>query len=134
MFNIYIEMYSLQKYFLYSFHLTFTEIIFSFPKLELQLPVYATATAMWDPSRICDLHHSSEQCQVLNPLSEARDRTHILMDTSQVRFHCATTGVPRNTFSSKVHLICNIVLVSGVYHSDSVFLQIILQVITIEWL
>ena len=78
-------MYSLQKYFLYSFHLTFTEIIFSFPKLELQLPVYATATAMWDPSRICDLHHSSEQCQVLNPLSEARDRTHILMDTSQVR-------------------------------------------------
>ena len=25
-------------------------------KSELQLLVYATATAMWDPSRICDLH------------------------------------------------------------------------------
>ena len=53
-------------------------------KLELQLPAYATATASWDPSPICDLHHSSLQCQILNPLSEARDGTHILMDTSQV--------------------------------------------------
>ena len=26
-------------------------------------------TAMPDPSRICDLHHSSQQCQILNPLS-----------------------------------------------------------------
>ena len=30
--------------------------------LELQLPAYATATVMWDPSRICDPHHSSQQC------------------------------------------------------------------------
>ena len=28
-------------------------------KLELQLLAYATATAMWDSSHICDLHHSS---------------------------------------------------------------------------
>ena len=28
--------------------------------------------------------HSSRQCWILNPLSEARDRTHILMDTSGV--------------------------------------------------
>ena len=41
-------------------------------ELELQLLVYATATAMWDPS-LCNLHHSSQQCQILNPLSEARD-------------------------------------------------------------
>ena len=34
---------------------------------------HTTATAMRDPSRICDLHHSSEQCWILNPLSEARD-------------------------------------------------------------
>ena len=46
---------------------------------KLQLPDYATATAMSDPSHICDLHCSSRQHQVLNPLSEAR--THILMDT-----------------------------------------------------
>ena len=30
------------------------------------------------------LHHSSQQGQILNPLSEARDRTLILVDTSQV--------------------------------------------------
>ena len=32
------------------------------------------------------LHHSSQQRQILNPLSEARDRTHILMDISQICF------------------------------------------------
>ena len=37
-----------------------------------------------DPSRICDLHHNSWQCWILSPLSEARDQTHILMDTSRV--------------------------------------------------
>jgi len=44
-------------------------------KLELQLPAYTTATAaMLDwRSRFCDLHHSSWQCGILNPLSEARD-------------------------------------------------------------
>ena len=52
---------------------------------ELQLPVYTTATATRDPSCICSLYHSSQQHQILNPLSEARDRTHILMVPSQVR-------------------------------------------------
>ena len=56
-------------------------------ELELQLLVYTTATAiaMWDPSRVCDLHHNSRQCQVLNPLSEARDGTCVLMDPNQIR-------------------------------------------------
>ena len=40
---------------------------------ELQLWAYATATAMPDPSRTRDLHHSSRQRWILNPLSEARD-------------------------------------------------------------
>ena len=53
---------------------------------ELQLPAYATAMAMWDPDHICDLHHSSWQHWILNPLSEARDRTLIFVDTSRVRF------------------------------------------------
>ena len=47
---------------------------------ELQLLAYSTATAMRDLSLVCDLHHSSRQCWILNPLSEARDRTRNLMD------------------------------------------------------
>ena len=50
--------------------------------MELQLPVYTTAAAMPDPSRVFDLHHSSRQNQILNPLGRARDRTRILIDTS----------------------------------------------------
>jgi len=55
-------------------------------ELELQLPAYVIATAMPDPSHVCDLHHSSRQRQILNPLSEARDRTCVLMDTSRIRY------------------------------------------------
>ena len=51
---------------------------------ELQLLAYTIATAMLDPSHICDLHCRLQQCQILNTLSEARDWTCILMDTSQV--------------------------------------------------
>ena len=49
-------------------------------QLELQLLSYATATATLDPSQVFDLHHSSRQCWILNPLSEARDQTCIFMD------------------------------------------------------
>ena len=38
-------------------------------ELELQLPAYTTAIAMPDPSHVCDLHHSSRQSWILNPLS-----------------------------------------------------------------
>ena len=55
-------------------------------KLELQLPDYATAIATQDPSRICDLHYSSQQHHVPNALSEARDQTCILKDTSRIHF------------------------------------------------
>ena len=51
---------------------------------ELQLPAYTTATATRNPSLVCDIHHSSRQLQILNPLSKARDRTCILMDTSRM--------------------------------------------------
>ena len=47
---------------------------------ELQLMAYATAT--WDLRHTCNLHHSSRQRQILNPLSMARDQTLILMDPS----------------------------------------------------
>ena len=72
---------------------------------ELQPLVYTTATATQDPSRFCDLHHSSQQRRILHPLSEARNRTHVLMKTSQVRYHGAMTGTPRRVFQhSKRHL------------------------------
>jgi len=61
---------------------------------ELQLPAYTTATATRGLSHICGLHHSSQQCQVLNPLREARDGTCILMDTSQIRYCWAMVGTP----------------------------------------
>ena len=51
-------------------------------KSELQLQAYTTATVTQNLSHICNLHHSSHQHQILNPLSEARDQTRILMDTS----------------------------------------------------
>ena len=54
-------------------------------KLELQLLAYATASATPDPSHICNLHQGSWQHQSISPLSEARNRTHILVDTSRVR-------------------------------------------------
>ena len=38
-------------------------------ELELQPPAYARATETSNPSHICDLHHSSWQLQILNPLS-----------------------------------------------------------------
>ena len=72
---------------------------------ELQLLVYTRAAATRDPSRVCDLHRSSRQHQILNPLSKGRERTRHLMVPSQIRFLCATTGTP--TFSHSLEcLIC----------------------------
>ena len=56
-------------------------------ELELQLLTTAIATAMEDPSRICNLHHSSRQQHILNQLSEARDRIQVLTATSRIRYH-----------------------------------------------
>ena len=55
-------------------------------ELELQLPGTGTATPTPDLGPICDLHLSSWQHQILNPLSRARDRTCNLMDTSWIRY------------------------------------------------
>ena len=64
-------------------------------KTELLLPAYATATATPNPSHVFDLHHSSQQRQILNPLNKARVQTHNLMVPSQIRFYCAKTGTPQ---------------------------------------
>ena len=44
-------------------------------KSELQLLTYVSGTAPWDLSHVSELHHSSQQHQILNPLSKAKDRT-----------------------------------------------------------
>jgi len=55
-------------FFFFGQHLCHMEV----PKSDLQLLVYATAIATRDPSHVCDLHHSSQQRWILNPLSGAR--------------------------------------------------------------
>ena len=66
---------------------------------ELQLPAYTTVTP--DLSRICDVHHSSQQHQILNPLSKARDGTHLLMDTSWVCYCWSHNGNSLKKFLSR---------------------------------
>ena len=81
-------------YFLFSFlfvvflglHLQHIEVPRLGFKSELYLPAYTTATATRDLSCLCDPHHRSWQHRILNPLSEVKDRTRILMDDSQLCF------------------------------------------------
>ena len=61
-------------------------------QLELQLPAYTTATATPDPSHVCNLHHSSRQLWLLNPLGEARDWTCNLTTPRRIHFRCAMMG------------------------------------------
>ena len=61
----------------------------------------ATATAMPDLSRDCDLHHSSWQCRILNPLGEVRDQTYNLVVPSRICSHCAMTETPTSFFLLK---------------------------------
>ena len=63
-------------------HLQHMEIPRLGVKSELQLPAHTAAIGTWVPSLICNLPHSSRQCQMLNPLCGARDQTSILMDIS----------------------------------------------------
>ena len=69
-------------------------------QLELQLLAYTTATATQDPSHDCDLHHSSRQCQIFNPLSEVRDRTPVFRDASLVSYCWVTAGTSTLPFFS----------------------------------
>ena len=83
-------------------HFTLCHFLFSFvflglhlqhmegPRLEveseLQLPACTATTATPDPRCVCDPHHSSRQCWILNPLSKAKGRARVLVDASQVHF------------------------------------------------
>ena len=71
----------------FGLHLQHMEVPSLGAKLELQLLVYTTAVATPDPSCVCELHRSSQQCWICNPLSRTWDQTHVLMDTSQLHYH-----------------------------------------------
>ena len=74
-------------------------------ELKLQLLAYATTTATPNLSCVCDLHHSSWQHPVLNPLSKARDETCILMDISQVPNPLSHDGNSKNKTISLTEIL-----------------------------
>ena len=80
-------------FFFLGLHLRHMEVPRLEAELELHLPAYATATATQASSHLCDLHSSSWQSWIPNPLSEARGRTHIFMDTSQVPNPLSHSGI-----------------------------------------
>ena len=45
-------------------------------------------------------YSTPQKHRILNPLSEARDQTCILMGTSQIRFHCTTWEILAYDFSN----------------------------------
>ena len=65
--------------------------------------------------------HSSQQCRILNWLSEARDRTCILMDASQFHFCWATTGLQEDFFLKKLgclfsyHWVLRVLCIFGIF-------------------
>ena len=62
--------------------------------VESELQLLATATAKPDLSQVCSQHHTSWQQWILNQLSEARNRTCILMDASWIINPLSHTGTP----------------------------------------
>ena len=74
------------------------------PRLGVQSepspPAYTRASTTRDPSPVCDLHQSSRQHPILNPTSEARDRTRTLRPPSRIR--PAMTGTPTYVYSMHI--------------------------------
>ena len=66
--------------------------------MELQLPASTTAAATQDPSRVCDLHHSSCNAGSLTHRVRPGIQTRHLRVTRQIHFCCTTVGPPRGTF------------------------------------
>ena len=70
-----------------------------FPVFSLFFVFLGLHYSMWkfpgqgtNQSCSCQPSTQPQQCQIPGPLSESRDRTHMLMDTSQIRF-CPTAMV-----------------------------------------
>ena len=79
-------------------------------------------------SRVCDLHHSSWQCQILNPLSGARYQTGNLVVPSQICFHCTTMGTLISDF------YCKVIFSRGVLFSMKISCMLGFWSVPTEWL
>ena len=92
---------------------------------------------MGNLNRICELCHSSWQCQILNLLSVARYRTYILMDNSHICFQWAMTGTPMMIFFSFSDLsVVNPGLLSFLFAWNISFHSLILvcvYVLSFQW-
>ena len=88
-------------------------------EIEWELQLLAYTTAMQDQSCVCNLHHSIRQCRILKPLSEARDRTHILMYASRV---CNPLSHNRN--SQWIYIFHGSILFHKLLFHFSILLQI----------
>ena len=64
--------------------LFFRATLAAYASSQARSQIRAAATTPPDLSHIFNLRCSSQQHQILNPWSRARDRTHVLTDTSQV--------------------------------------------------
>ena len=71
--NIYIQIFYSFFFAFLGLHLWHMDVPRLGGESELFLTAFTTAMAVGDLSHICDLHHSSRQQWILNPLSEARD-------------------------------------------------------------
>ena len=80
------------------FEFFFVVVVFAFSRAtptaygdsQARGPIGAEATGLFqshsntNQSRVCNLHHSSWQRQMVNPLSKPRDQTHNLMVPSRI--------------------------------------------------
>ena len=77
---------NLQIFFRKVFFFSFRAIPVIYRSSQARGRIIAAAASLCQPQQcgILDLCHNLWQCQILNPLGKARDRTYVLMDTSRV--------------------------------------------------
>ena len=85
---------------------------------ELQPPAYTTATAMQDPSCVCDLHHSSRPRWILNPRSEARDPTNVLTGTTWVPNPLRHNGNSTTYYLNRINFFLSYLINSNLSQSS----------------
>ena len=93
--------YNNEQIFFFFFFWLFRAAPMAYGSSQARGQIRAAAANLHDSHRnasICNLHHSSWQCWILNPLRETRDWFCFLMDTSWVCYHWSKTGPPRNFF------------------------------------